>query len=78
MIEFIRKTEDENPYQRLRADSLLKLPLFNKESLARLLKDNEMLEKRNQQKSIISGRMKALGQASVMEQIMVRFVSSAQ
>lgn len=48
MIEFIRKTEDENPYQRLRADSLLKLNLFNKESLAGLLKDTEMLEKRNQ------------------------------
>ena len=36
-----------------------------------------MAEKRNTQRSFVAGRMKALGQASVMEQIMVRFVSSA-
>ena len=33
MVLFIKKTEDENPYQRLNADALLRLPLFNKDRL---------------------------------------------
>ena len=77
MLEFLHKTENHNPLQRLAAEPLLHLSLFNKERLARQEQDSEMAERRAAQASYVAGRIKALGQASVMEQIMVRFLSSA-
>ena len=72
----MRRTESENPAQRLAAEPLLRLPLFDKERLARQEQDLDMAERRAAQASYVAGRIKTLGQASVMEQIMVRFLSS--
>ena len=41
MKDFLRKIESENPYERMSANPLLRLPLFNKERLARQEEDKE-------------------------------------
>lgn len=77
MRDFIQRVESKNPVERMAARTLLDQPLFNNERLARQEADLDLVEQRNAQKSAIAARMKAMGQASIMQQIMVRFVSSA-
>jgi len=78
MQDFLRKVESENPFGRVAANPLLRMDLFDNERLARQESDLEFAEKRNAQKALVASRMKTMGTASIMEQIMLRFVASAQ
>lgn len=63
MQEFMQRVESENPFERASADVVLRLPLFD----SKTVEDPAFAEQRNAQRSAVSARMKAMGQASIME-----------
>ena len=78
MQEFLRRTENEDPVKRLGAKQVINLELFDQARLTRQAKDAELHDQFEARKSIVAQRMKALGSASIFEQIIVRFVASNQ
>ena len=39
MVQLLKRVEDENPYNRLSADALLRLPIFDRERAERFVAD---------------------------------------